>query len=432
MRVLLVVHGFPPEEESGTELYVAELARALVRAGHTVDVFAGSHSARAPVREWRQDEGFEVERIARPRERLRLNFADSSVESAFVSALGRFAPDVVHVHHLLGLTMPLVPLVKARGIPVVVTLHDHWFLCPEVQPFHPRAHPVHGERWGLNCFVHLELLRPRRAASMVLRLDLLARARRHLTRARLARAELEAADLLIAPSRFLAQRFAESGCPGTLTYVLPHGIPRLELPAPTPAQEGTRVGYLGPILRDKGVDLLLRAFRGVRDPACRLEVRGAAPASRFARRVRGLAARDARVSLGPGLPHDEVGAFLSGLDLLVVPSRFQESFSLIAHEAFAAGVPVLASDAGALPELIEPGANGALFRSGDRRDLRRRLRELLDDPAELGRLTHFPPVKLMEAHARELAALYGALVARVELPQPLARYARATSRSVAS
>ncbi|HEV7641848.1 MAG TPA: glycosyltransferase [Gaiellaceae bacterium] len=421
MRVLLVVHGFPPEEESGTELYVAELARALVRAGHTVGVFAGSHSARGPVREWRQDEGFEVERIARPRKRVRLNFADHSVESGFVSALGRFRPDVVHVHHLLGLTMPLVPLINAWGTPVVVTLHDHWFLCPEVQPFRPHAHPVHGERWGLNCFVHLELLRPLRAAAMVLRGDVLARARRHLARARVARAELEAADLVIAPSRFLASRFTELGWPGPMTYVLPHGIPRLDLPARTPAQAVTRVGYLGPILRDKGVDLLLRAFKGVRDPACRLDVRGPAPDPRFARRMRRLAARDPRVSLGTALPHEEVGAFLAGIDLLVVPSRFEESFSLVAHEAFAAGVPVVASDAGALPELVEPGANGALFRPGDRRDLRRRLRELLDDPAELGRLTHFPPVKTIDAHTHELAALYRALVAHVKLPQPLAR-----------
>jgi glycosyltransferase involved in cell wall biosynthesis len=432
MRVLLVVHGFPPEEESGTELYVAELARALVRAGHTVAVFSGSHSARAPVREWRQDEGFEVERFAHPRERLRLNFADSSIESGLASPHGRFQPDVVHVHHLLGLTMPLVPLVRERGIPAVVTLHDHWFLCPEVQPFRPHAHPLHGDRWGLNCFVHLELLRPRRAAAMVLQGEALVRARQHLERARVARAELAAADLLIAPSRFVAQRFAEAGWAATLTYVLPHGIPRLELPARTTRQGATRVGFLGPILPDKGVALLLRAFRGVRDPACRLDVRGPAPDPRFARRVRRLAARDPRVSLGDGLPHEEVGAFLSSLDLLVVPSRFQESFSLVAHEAFAAGVPVLASDAGALPELVEPGANGALFRSGDCRDLRRRLRELLEDPAELGRLTHFPAVKSIDAHAHELAALYGALVSHVELPQPLARYARATSRSVAS
>jgi glycosyltransferase involved in cell wall biosynthesis len=181
------------------------------------------------------------------------------------------------------------------------------------------------------------------------------------------------------------------------------------------------VGYLGPMLKAKGIDLLLHAFRGVRNPAIRLVVRGPAPDERFAQRVRRLAERDARVSLGPELPHEEIGAFLAGIDLLVVPSRFQESFSLVVHEAVAARVPVVASNAGALPEIVAEGANGALFRAGSRRSLRNRLRDLLEDPARLRALTSFPQVKTMDAHAGELAALYRALAAGRELPQPLAR-----------
>jgi glycosyltransferase involved in cell wall biosynthesis len=429
---MLVVHGFPPEEQSGTELYTAELAQALARSGHEVSVFAGSHSMREPVHEWRREGAVEVERIARPRSRVRLCFSDDSIERAFLAALNRFRPDVVHVQHLLGLTMPLVSLVKERGIPVVLTLHDHWFLCPEVQPYRPGVHRLAGDRWGLNCFVHLELLRPRRCAAMLAQRDIGARAPRHLQRAQVARAELAAADLLITPSRFLRARFAAFGLPAGKTYVLPHGVPSL---GEAPARMGTRevrVGYLGPILRGKGVDLLVRAFRGVRNPAIRLDVRGPEPDARFARRVRRLAARDARISLGPGLPHEEVGAFLAGIDLLAVPSRFQESFSLVAHEAFASGVPVVASDAGALAEIVTPGANGALFRAGSRRHLRGRLRELLEDPAALGALTSFPQIKTMDAHAHELSALYATLAGGEGLPQPLARYARASARSVES
>jgi hypothetical protein len=71
--------------------------------------------------------------------------------------------------------------------------------------------------------------------------------------------------------------------------------------------------------------------------------------------------------------------------------------------------------------VIAEGANGALFRAGSRRDLRRRLRGLLEDPSALDTLTSFPPEKTMAAHAGELVALYGALTAGDELPQPLAR-----------
>ena len=420
MRVLLVVHGFPPHEQSGTELYTASLAQALARAGHDVAVFTGSHSAGEPMQEWRKDDNVEVERLARPRRRLRVNYSSDPVEQVLLSTVDRFQPDVVHVHHLLGLTMPLVALLKERGHRVVLTLHDHWFLCPEVQPFSPRAHRLSGDRYGLNCFVHLELLRPRRAASMLVSRDLLARARLHRERARLARAELEEADILVTPSRFLRERFASFGIPATRLFTIPHGI---SPPAEAAAAKrwDVRVGYLGPVLHAKGVDLLVRAFRGVRNPGARLLVRGPEPDERFAQRVRRLAVLDERISLGRGIPHAEVGQFLAEIDLLAIPSRFQESFSLVAHEAFAAGVPVLASDSGALPEIVTEGSNGALFRTGSVRDLRGRLRDLLDAPERLGTLRSFAPVKTIDAHAAELAALYHALAAGIELPHPLAR-----------
>lgn len=420
MRVLLVVHGFPPHEQSGTELYTSELAQALARAGHDVAVFAGSHSAGEPAQEWRHDGKVEIERLARPRPRLRINYSSESVEHALVSTVNRFGPDVVHVHHLLGLTMPIVPLLKERGVPVVLTLHDHWFLCPEVQPFSPGAHRLGGDRYGLNCFLHLELMRPRRAASMLASRDLVRRVRLHRKRARVARAELEEADILITPSRFLRARFASFGIPATRLFTIPHGIapPAEGLPA---ARSTTCVGYLGPVLHDKGVDLLVRAFRGVRNRNARLLIRGPEPDERFARRVRRLAVLDDRVSIGPGIAHADIGQFLADIDLLAIPSRFQESFSLVAHEAFAAGVPVLASDSGALPEIVTEGANGALFHTGSVRDLRNRLRDLLEDPAKLGALNSFAPVKTIDAHAEELAALYRALTSGAGLPHPLAR-----------
>jgi glycosyltransferase involved in cell wall biosynthesis len=417
---MLVAHGFPPEEQSGTELYTAGLAQALVRSGHDVAVFAGSHSAEETWQSWRHEGEVEIERVARPRPRLRLHSFNASVEHELLAAVNRFGPDVVHIQHLLGLTMPLIPLLEQRGIPVVLTLHDHWFLCPEVQPFRPGLHRLAGERWGLNCFLHLELFRPLRAAAMLTSGELPARVRAHLERARRSRAELAAADVLIVPSRFLRARYVAFGLPDTKLFVLPHGIPSLGN-AQVERTPEVRVGYLGPILHGKGVDLLVRAFRGVRSPALRLELRGPAPEGRFADRVRRLAARDDRISIGPAIPHDEIGAFFAGIDLLVVPSRFQESFSLVAHEACAAHIPVVASNAGALPEVVTEGANGALFRTGSWRDLRGTLRELLEDPRALGTLTSFPQPKTMAAHAGELVALYSALAAGDELPQPLAR-----------
>ncbi|HET8606526.1 MAG TPA: glycosyltransferase, partial [Gaiellaceae bacterium] len=339
MRILLVVHGFPPEEQSGTELYAEALAHALVRGGHDVCVFAGSHTAAARLDARRREGAVEVERCARPRRRLRVAWHDGSTEAALLALLDRFEPEAVHVQHLLGLTMPLIPRLRARGLPVVLTLHDHWFLCPEVQPYRPWAHPLHGDLRGAACFAHLELVRPLRLASMLAERGLSARARAHVERARLARAELAAADLVIVPSCFLRDRYAAAGLAAARMLVLPHGI--VELPRAATRHEGVAVGYLGPLLHGKGPDLAVRAFRGVRNPAARLVLRGPEPDPRFARHVRRLARRDPRIAIGPPLPRAQVGPFLASLDLLVVPSRLHESFSLVAHEALACSVPVL-------------------------------------------------------------------------------------------
>jgi glycosyltransferase involved in cell wall biosynthesis len=416
MRILLVVHGWPPEEPSGTELYAAGLARALAAQGHDVAVFAGSHTATAPLHELRDEEGVEVERFARPRARVRLRYDDAETADAFLAALDRFRPDVVHVMHLLGLTMPLVQLVRARGIRVVVTAWDHWFLCPEVQPYRPSSHPLHGERWGLNCFVHAELARPKRLASMLLEGSLLERARTHAERARVVRAELAAADLLIAPSHYLAGRLAQLGAQPT---VLDHPVGAIGAAGRGPRERAVEVGFLGPLVPGKGADLVVRAFRGVRARSAGLVLRGPAPLPRYAARLRRLA--DARTRFGPPVAHGEVASFFAGIDLLVVPSRLHETFSFVVREAFASGVPVLAADVGALAEAVTPGANGDLFRAGSARDLRAKLRPLLEQPGALAELRSFPPLQTLDAHASSLAALY-----------PRASEARTTARSVAS
>jgi glycosyltransferase involved in cell wall biosynthesis len=410
MRILLVVHGFPPHEASGTELHVAALADALAAAGHDAHVFAGSHTATRPLHERATHGPVDVERFARPVPRLRLRFHDDEVERALLAAVDRVRPDVVHVQHLLGLTAPLAPLLRARGIPVALTLHDVFFLCPEIQPFRDAAHPLRGELWGLNCFAHLELARPRRLAHALARGDLVGRARTHVARARTMRRELEAANALLVPSRFLRDAFVRFGVPRERLRVTPHGVAPFPQP-PRAARDGgdVVVGYLGPLLHGKGVDLLVRAFRAVDAPAARLVVRGPEPVASFARHVRGLAAGDARIAFEPPVERAEVGAFLASLDLLVVPSRLHESFSLVTREAFAVGTPVLASDAGALPEAVVAGRNGALFAAGSARALRAGLEPLLRDPAALRRLDDFPPVRTVAEQAAELAELYAGL-----------------------
>ncbi|HEY3346080.1 MAG TPA: glycosyltransferase, partial [Nitrospirota bacterium] len=134
MKVLFTVNGYPPREAAGTELYARDLAAAISGEAclmvfcRTVDRSLPEHSLVRDV-----VEGSRVVRMvnnvagALDPERY---YSDPKADAIFKGLLDEFRPDIVHIHHLMGLSGGIVAAAKDAGIPVVVTLHDYWFICP--------------------------------------------------------------------------------------------------------------------------------------------------------------------------------------------------------------------------------------------------------------------------------------------------------------
>jgi glycosyltransferase involved in cell wall biosynthesis len=102
------------------------------------------------------------------------------------------------------------------------------------------------------------------------------------------------------------------------------------------------------------------------------------------------------------------------MDVLVVPSRWYENGPGVIFEAFAAGVPVVATDLGGMSEFVRPEKDGLLFGLEDHDDLARQLRRLLEEPGLLESLrAGIRPVKTVQENVDELETLYGGLLARV-------------------
>ena len=147
-----------------------------------------------------------------------------------------------------------------------------------------------------------------------------------------------------------------------------------------------RIVVLGRITPVKGQDVALTAFKMLpKDLGRELTLTICGPADNeaagkpFVRQLRADAAGDARISIRPGFVDSR--AVLETADLCVVPSRFDETFGLVAAEAMAAGVPVVVSDRGALPQVV--GSAGLVVPAGDAAALRAVLEPLLRD-AERG------------------------------------------------
>ena len=194
--------------------------------------------------------------------------------------------------------------------------------------------------------------------------------------------------------------------PGSKLALIPNGVDcrrfrpdaaeRAEWRARLAVDERPIILYAGRLCEQKGTDLLIAAYRMLRQPAT-LVVAG--PCERFGTTQTGALVEQVREAGGIYLPPvDE--ACLPGLynacDIFVMPTRELEMFGMAAVEAQACGKPVVASDHGGLRETV-PETAGLRFRTGDAADLAAKLEALLDSPATLATL---------EAGARENAARY--------------------------
>jgi glycosyltransferase involved in cell wall biosynthesis len=228
-------------------------------------------------------------------------------------------------------------------------------------------------------------------------------------------------DHFIAPSAFLAERYVEFGIARERITVSDYGfdVAALKSSARTPrsASAPLRVAYIGTWIPSKGVHVLIEAFRGIGPSDAVLDVHGyAVPYDGFddyESHLRSLAGGAANIRFrGPYEPR-QTRALLEEADVVVVPSIWYENSPLTIHEAFLAGVPVIASRQGGMQELVADGRSGLLFRPGDPESLRGALRTLIRDRNLLGRLrSGLPAVKPIESDAAELCNLYATLGSR--------------------
>jgi glycosyltransferase involved in cell wall biosynthesis len=408
-------------------------AGALARRGHAVAAFAASFDAKLPVHATVRETvaGVPLVRVRTAMDRadsLRATVMDERVRSLFEAELAH-GVDVVHVHHLMGLSADLVAAAKAAGARVVVTLHDFWYLCARGQRFMPSGHLcsdidlkrcarcIAGRRakWGARFLMQRPLQAILRFPGYLAQ-NLGARALRRRTADYAA--ALAAADLVTAPSQFVLDDHVQHGLAPAKARFVENGIdagfvaglaPRRAPAAPL------RFGYVGSFLPSKGVDLLLDAFAPLAhlSPArASLDLFGTSPwdGGAYARRLERTHAR-ANVRFHGAFTHDRLAEVLAQIDVLVVPSRWFENAPVTLDEAALAQIPVVVAGHGGMAEWTRRRANGLTFRPGDAVDLRAALERFVAEPLlweELRRPSR--PVRSVADSAAEFEALYLGLV----------------------
>jgi glycosyltransferase involved in cell wall biosynthesis len=174
-----------------------------------------------------------------------------------------------------------------------------------------------------------------------------------------------------------------------------------------------RIGFIGTLAPHKGCDTLIRAVRSLPpelEPT--LHIYGNLKRFElFVEELRRLAGGDERINFAGPFPRERVGKVLSELDVLVVPSRWYENQPGVILEAFAAGMPVVATDLGGMSEFVKHEENGLLFELENVKDLAWQLRRLGEEPGLLERLrAGLGPVKTVKEDVDELEELYSRLL----------------------
>jgi GT2 family glycosyltransferase/glycosyltransferase involved in cell wall biosynthesis len=459
MRVLLIVHGFPPSGTGGAELYTQRLARELQACGHVVAVFTREATQHRPeyfIRDELRD-GIQIRWVNntfREARRFEDTYANAPISARLDAFVREFRPDVAHVHHLTCLSSTVLDTLAANGVPSILHLHDYWMLCHRGQLLDSSLQRCSGPAPdGCARCVGREGAAPalayraggwlrvvQRSAPGLWPASLDRGARRLVaatggdvrarerSRRRLAhmRARFEHVAIAVAPSAHVKARFAAAGFPADRIVVSEYGVDGARVPRAGVAGP-VRIGFLGSLMASKAPHLLAEAVEQLGPDGFDVSYYGA-PApyhgdTRYADTIVARLERSGARVHGP-LPHDQVGPRLSELDVLVFPSIWEETSGIGAREALAAGVPVVAARIGGVPEFVHHEVNGLLFEPGDARDLARQLGRLRDDRALLRRLAAgITPVRPFADDLRATIARYDEARARKVTPSKRRRVA---------
>lgn len=390
MKLLYVVHSFPPFHWRGTEIYTMELATAMTARGHEPHVFhlRDDPDASAVTIEHDTFQGIPVHRA-----RMRIDpsdpetyFFNPSQEKAWKELVNGLGPEVVHFLYFTGgLSLGLPVAAREAGARVFMTVTDFSGFCPRGQMLDNDGERCPGPKEGVRCapclFDTTVFARSHRI-DRVLREYLplwLMPARPgpeiDLVRKRLdaVRKAFAAARLVIFPNNNTRRLYRLAGFGAETEKVMDYGIDTTPFQhhrkskSPVP-----RIGFIGQLLPHKGLDVLVKALEGM-PLKHKLIVHGSLDDPGAREYFESIPQAEGRVEYRATFPFEKMNRVLEGLDLLVVPSNWDENCPLIVKYAIATGtMAVLADQPGMVADRV-PLDRVEFFKPGDAGDLRRAL-----------------------------------------------------------
>lgn len=384
MKVLIVNKFLYPN--GGSETYIFQLGEQLQKMGHEVQYFGMEHEGRIVgnrIRSYTSDMDFHAGGLGKLLYPFRIIYSGEA-KRKMRRVLEDFGPDVVHLNNInFQLTPSVIYAVRAyekkhrKRIKIVYTAHDYQWVCPN----HMMRIPSTGEicfacrggdfkQCSKNRCIHNS-----RIKSILGTVE---------AKYYAIRKTYGMVDVIICPSEFMKKQLDTDSSLANQTIMMHNFIKQDQYAGGGkrsykgkgtssihPSKRGDYVLYFGRYAEEKGTETLLQACRAL--PEISFVFAGTGPLEEKVNQAvnvenRGFVSGEALYRL------------IAEARFSVYPSEWYENCPFSIMESQAYGTPVLASDLGGAPELVQSGKTGGLFRGGDVQDLTEHIKELWESP----------------------------------------------------
>lgn len=444
MKIVLGVHHFPPRYAAGAELRAYRTAKWMRSHGHDVRVVCVESISYGPDNGlcWEGDEykGVPVRRLSfdlsKAPDRFRWEYDNPWIEKHLSEYFEQLKPDIFHLisGYLLGASAARAA--NLLGIPIVVTIIAYWSLCPRLHLLRPDDKLSDPEKFDAQACTRCKFEEKRRfrvparimpwaadqfwsrafRADWGKRLGIRAVESKFRTRNQILMNMLSRASALICPSRFLIETLCARGVPPEKLIFIPHGLDNsswLPVVDTSEPRDVFRIGYMGQIETHKGIHLIIDALSRLQ-VSVPLELRIYGDESAFPRYtsfLRRLAHGDPRIRIMGRYQYEQVAQILSQLDVLVIPSLWNEIGPWVMYEALETRTPVVASNIPNMSCVIRHDENGLLFARGDAVDLAQQLQRIIEDTnLRSSLIAGIGPVKTIAEEMKELEQVYRSVI----------------------
>lgn len=400
--------------KGGAERYFFELSKILEQRGHEVIPFSMKHpqNYESPWSEYFVDQidfnpGTLAGKAVTGARSLGRIIYSLQAKRNMERLVERVKPDIAHIHMIDHQISPsILPVFQSRGIPVVQTVHTYKPVCPSYRLYNMQKNRI-CEKCLDGGYYHAVTERCHKGsvgASFLVAMEMYVHKFTGLFRNNI--------DVYHVPSRFMGEKLKQGGID---TEKIIHQFYTIDMDEYPPRfdNDGYFI-YYGRLSAEKGIPALLQAFA-----ACetgRLKIVGTGPEGQRLEEISTALGLEGRVEFTGALYGDDLKKMVSGARFVVVPSDWYDNSPLVIYESLCMGKPVVGADMGGIPELIEHGKDGYVFKAGDIKGLAGILQTMLEsgDISHMGRAARKKAEGLFdpEAHYQKMMSIYASAAER--------------------